>query len=102
MVAGAFVGGEAGVVGAGAVVFASEGVGDAFAGRAAGAVNDSALVSAFFDPSDDLIGRFFLGDDFVGEVGTVETGDEDGGFAELEMFDDINADPFGGSGGERH
>jgi large exoprotein involved in heme utilization and adhesion len=46
--------------------------------------------------------RLVLRDDAVGEVRAVETGDEGGVGAQLQVLDDVGADALGGRGGERH
>jgi hypothetical protein len=100
LVTGTFGGFEPGVVRFGGVTAASEGFGDAFGGGAGGAVDDAGLVFAAFYPVDDLFEGLVLGEDFVGEVGPVKGGDEEGGGAEAEVFNDVGADAVGRGGGE--
>ena len=93
---------EAGVIGEGGDAVGDEFFGDAFGGFAAGAVDDSAFAAATFDKAEGLFVRFGFGDDAVGEVGAIETGDIGTGVTKAEVFDDIDADAFGGGGGEGH
>ena len=102
LVFGAFLVAEPGVVGPGGEAAVGERLGHALGGGARGAIDDAALVLALFHELEDLLERFVLGGDAVGEVGAVETRDKSRRVAQAQVLHDVAAHAFGGRRGERH
>ena len=102
LIAGAFLGGETGVIRAGEETAPGEGIGDALGRGTARAVDDTALVFALADEIDDLFRGFVFGDDAVSEIRAVEAGDKRLRVAELQVSDDVFAHAARGGGGECH
>ena len=65
------------------------------------AIDDPAIHRTPADKLGELPHSLVLGDHAIREVRAVEAGDKNGGVAELEMPDNVHADPLGGGRGER-
>ena len=88
------------MVGAGFDVAFAEALGEALGVLAADAVDDGGFVVVAFEDGLDLVDESDTGEDSVGEIGSVEGPDVDGGFAQVELLDDVVADALGCGGGE--
>ena len=74
----------------------------ALGGLARLAINDAAFFRARAEKIQQLIVRLVFGDDAIGQVRAVETGDVTFRLAQFQMRDDVLAHAPGRGGGERH
>ena len=90
---------EAGVIGDGGESLPAQGGGEGFGGFAGLAIDDAGVLGPGVGEIANLRGGSGFRDDLVFQVRPVEAGEEDGGIAQFELFDDVLAHPLGGGGG---
>ncbi len=76
--------------------------GHALGGFARHAIHDAAFLRSRAEKLQQLIVRFVFGENAIGQVRTVETGDVTTWFAQFQMRDDVFAHAASRGGGERH